>query len=480
MLLSEALKGIETLNNFTDREVSSVTSNSKECEENGIFCAISGRSFDGADFVDEALRNKAAVVISERKLSLKCAVLVKNARSAYAVVCKNMTGGSADRLRLVAVTGTNGKTSVATIISQILLNANINAGLISTIKASYNGISEALDKTTPDSFKLHSLFSDMEKAGVEAVSMEASSQALDQKRLDGITFEVGIFTNLTRDHLDYHSDMEDYFKAKKSLFEKASQAVINLDDSYGKRLCGEINIPFKTFSLVDESADFFADEIKMSAEGVSFILKHNDISSRVNFKIPGLYSVQNALAAVAASSLFGLSVETIVGGLSKIEGIKGRNEVVNSKSGVSVIIDYAHTPDGLKNIIESTRKYHKGKITVLFGCGGNRDREKRPLMGKIASELADRVIITTDNQRNESPKIIIEEIIRGVKKGSDFIALLDRKEAIRYAIMTAKKDEIIIVAGKGHELYQIIGNKKIYFDERRLIEGILKKSDKGE
>lgn len=480
MLLSEALEGITVLNEYWDTEIESVTANSREVTKNSLFCAITGRSFDGCLYGKEAAEKGAAAVLSEKELSLPNVVLVEDARSAYSRICKNFYKKSADRMKLCAVTGTNGKTSVATIISGILQNANINAGLISTIKASFNGRELTLDKTTPEPKTLHSLFYEMEQSGVQAVIMEASSQALHQKRLDGINFEVAIFTNLTEDHLDYHRDMAEYFEAKKSLFNMAKRAVINIDDDYGRRLASNCPAAYKTYSIFDDTADFFADDIVTKKDGVSFSLKHEGTISRVNFKIPGLYAVSNALAAIGCCFTLGMSIETITDGLGKIEGIKGRNEVVSGRSGVSVIIDYAHTPDGLKKILESTRKYHKGRLTAVFGCGGERDKEKRPQMGKIASELCDRVIITTDNPRREEPKKIIEDILKGVLKESDFIAFLDRKDAIRYAVMTAKKDEIIIVAGKGHELYQILGDKKIYFDERRLIEGILKRTEKGE
>ena len=474
MLLSVLLKGIEVRSSYTDVEIFDIKTNSNENLKGTVYVCISGTKIDGHIFSKLACEKGAVAVVSQKKTGAHNEVLVDDTHACYAIMCANYFLNRKESLCMIATTGTNGKTSVSTIVKRLLMSAHVPCGLISTIRAEYGEFTEELPRTTPDPYTLHRLFYDMVDNDIEVVSLEASSHALDQKRLENIWFDIAIFTNLTQDHLDYHESMEDYYHAKKKLFSMAKYAVINIDDAYGTRLAQESSIPYSSYSTLDETADFYADCIECRHNGVQFRLNHKELQCKIVFAIPGIYSVQNALASIATCVRMGLSLDTIAFGLSNMSGIMGRSEVIETGRGFSVICDYAHTPDGLVNILKSTRQYAKGKITLLFGCGGDRDKSKRPIMGSIASRYADFVIVTSDNPRTENPSSIIANILTGMPKDKPFIAIVDRRDAIRYAIATANQDDIIILAGKGHEQYQILGNKKLYFDERKLVHGILK------
>lgn len=474
MLLSALLENAEVLSQYSDCEIYDVKSDTDEVFIGCAFVCIKGSNVDSHIYAKTAIKNGAIAIICERDLGLKNQVVVSDTRKCFALMCKNLFEKAADNMKLVATTGTNGKTSVTTIINKIISDAGVSSGIISTIQAQYKDFIQELDNTTPESHTLHFLFKQMKDRGCEAVCMEASSHALDQKRLDFCNFEIAIFTNLTQDHLDYHSTMEEYYYAKKRLFSMSKYAVINIDNEYGIRLKNEIEIPYCTYSISQPDADFYADEIICTNDGVSFMLHHNQIQTRVKFAIPGLYSVQNALAASAAAFKMGISFKNIVESLSQIEIIKGRSEIIKTNKEFNLICDFAHTPDGLENILKTTKQYCKGRLVVLFGCGGDRDRDKRPQMGKIAADYADFIILTSDNPRTENPERIINEVIRGIPNSAKYIAITQRSTAIRYALATAKKGDTIILAGKGHEQYQVIGDKKLYFDERKVVEGCLK------
>lgn len=473
MLLSHLLEGIETSSVYEDREINGIKDDTRENLSDCLFVCIRGSKIDGHIFAKAALEKGAGAILCEEDLGLKKQILVKDTKEAYALACKNWYHDPARDMLLTAVTGTNGKTSVATIIKRLLEQNTISTGLLSTIQAEFAGEEFPLARTTPDAKELQSLLCRMKEKGIRAVSMEASSHALDQKRLFGLHFRVAVFTNLTQDHLDYHKNMEEYFKAKQKLFDMADMGVINLDDNYGKRLISELKIPFVTYSVKDSSADYFAEDIDYQDSGMEFTLCKEEDKRRVSFGIPGLYSVANALAAAAACEALGLSLDQIVQGLRKVGTIKGRNEIIPSNFGFQIICDYAHTPDGLENILKSTKDYAKGRIILVFGCGGDRDKTKRPLMGAVAARYADFLVVTSDNPRTENPGAIIGDILKGIPFDTPHIALIERREAIRYAISRAKKGDIIILAGKGHEEYQILGEKQLYFDEKRLVKGIL-------
>lgn len=478
MLLSKLLADINYLNedgftHFRDCEITGVESNTSNELKDKVYVCISGRNADGHNYAKLAEEKGAAIIICEHDTGAMQQLIVEDTRSCYALLCKRFYNNSADKLKLIAATGTNGKTSVSTMMAYVLNSVGIKTGLISTIKACYLDFSEELDNTTPDAGKLHSLFYRMFEMGCTAACLEASSHALDQKRLAHCSFQIAIFTNLTQEHLDYHNTMEEYYQAKRKLFNSAEIAVINIDDSYGRRLVNEIEIPCTTFSTKDSTADFFADEIMCDGSGVSFLLHHNHVKGRVRFAIPGLYSVKNALAVIASCQRLGISLENIFKALAEIEGIKGRGEVIKTNRPFDVICDFAHTPDGLENILKETRQYAKGRVVLLFGCGGDRDRSKRPIMAEIAAKYADFIIVTSDNPRTENPKMIIADILKGMPLGANYIVIADRTDAISYAVKTAKRNDIVILAGKGHEQYQVLGNKKLFYDERRIVKASL-------
>ncbi|WMJ23764.1 UDP-N-acetylmuramoyl-L-alanyl-D-glutamate--2,6-diaminopimelate ligase [Paludicola sp. MB14-C6] len=477
MLLSALLSKTKVLSEYKDCEVSDVKVNSNEQLKNAIYVCIHGVKIDGHQFAAEALRKGALYVICESNLGLEKQIIVEDTRLCYANMCKILFENKADLLTLIATTGTNGKTSVSTIIKTLLNNAGIETGLVSTIRAEYANEIESLEQTTPDPYILHQLFHKMERKGCKAVSMEASSHALDQKRLSGCQFEIGVFTNLTQDHLDYHKDMEDYYLAKRKLFNIARFGVINIDDTYGKRLTEEIQIPFYTYSIVNPKADFYADQIICSNQGVQFNLHHKQIESKVSFAIPGLYSVQNALAGIAVATKLGISLFNSISSIAKIKGIMGRNEIVYANPSYQIICDFAHTPDGLENILKSTRQYATGRVVLLFGCGGDRDKTKRPKMGAVASKYADFLIVTSDNPRTEDPEFIINDILKGIPENKDHVVIVDRSDAICYAIKNAMPNDTIILAGKGHEQYQIIGTRKYLYDERVIVQDCVNNKD---
>lgn len=487
MLLSDLLRGVELAAPLDPalarREIAGVTSSSHEELRNHVFACLKGRHADGHSFALRAEASGAAAILCERDTGCKRQILTPDTRSAYARICANFYGNPAHELTLAAVTGTNGKTSVATTVQRLLNAAGVRAGLLSTIQCEFTGRDgilrqQELPRTTPDPRDLHRLLREMAGEGIQSAVMEASSQALDQGRLFGLRFAVGVFTNLTQDHLDYHADMEEYYHAKESLFPQCSSGVVNLDDPYGARLAGRLEIPLLGYSTRDPRAELFAEEIRCGEDGVRFTLCYEGGRYPVSYGIPGIYSVQNALASIGACLRLGLSLERILADLPELGPIRGRNEVIPTGLGFRVICDYAHTPDGLENLLRSTREYAKGRIILLFGCGGDRDRSKRPQMGEVASKYADFLVLTSDNPRTENPGSIIGDIMKGVSI-RNYIVIVERREAIRYALAIARKGDTVILAGKGHERYQVLGQKTVYFDERRLVEGILRSMGSG-
>lgn len=476
MLLSSLLKIIEIYGNFSDCEITGVTSQSNKVQPGSLFVCIKGSQADGHSYAAKAVSQGAGAVLSEGAIVGVDTIICGDTHAAYALLCAAMLGNPAGSLRLIAVTGTNGKTSVATIIKRLLMDVCIPCGLISTIQAEYGNVKLPLSRTTPDPYDLHKFFADMVNNGIKAVSLEASSHALEQKRLEGLHFDFAVFTNLTQDHLDYHKNMVEYYKVKKSLFPMAENAVINIDSEYGRQLLSEIDVKAVTFSTKNSKADFYADRIECTINGVRFQLCHKDMRVQIQFGIPGIYSVENALAAIAVCVGMGLSLESIADGLSRMAGISGRSEIIAAANGFTVICDYAHTPDGLRNILNSVRRFtpKRGRLILVFGCGGDRDSIKRPIMGNIAAELADFTVVTSDNPRTEAPGGIISGILKGIPHAARYIAIADRREAVRYALSIAKSGDVVVLAGKGHEQYQILGDKELYFDERRLVKGIIK------
>ena len=477
MKLYELLRDVDCGLLRENLTISSVTCDSRKVEKGSLFICISGEHFDGHDHAQESLEKGAAAVVCERDLGLDCQIITPNTRMAYGIICANWFGNPANSLKLIGVTGTNGKTTVTSLIKNVLTACGLKTGLIGTIQ---NEIGEEIlptDKTTPDAYDLQALFRKMADAGCEYTVMEVSSHALDQCRIGNIHFDVAVFTNLTQDHLDYHKTMEHYFAAKRRLFDITEVGVINIDDDYGRELSLSAGCSVVTCSLNNPNADFYATNIECVSDGVSFHFSCNNIMSRIHFAMPGLYSVQNALAAAAVCREVGISIEKIAETLNNCTGVKGRSEIIPTGRDFTVICDYAHTPDGLLNILPSMKQFAKGRLITLFGCGGDRDKRKRPLMGEAAAQHSDFVIITSDNPRTEEPMAIIEDIIPGVEKfQTPYIVCPNRREAIAYAINHAQPGDVIVLAGKGHEDYQVIGTEKIHMDEREIVAEALRLS----
>ena len=478
MKLRELLEDITVLNSNIDlnEEVGSICYDSRKCEPGCAFVCIAGFKSDGHDYVAQALSRGAKVCIVGRAMQGVPHVLVENTRLALACMSSRWFDNPSTKFELIGVTGTNGKTSATYILKSILEEKGAKVGLIGT---NQNMIGEKIletERTTPESYELQELFAMMVSEGVSYVVMEVSSHSLALNRVSCCEFDVGIFTNLTRDHLDFHESMEDYYKAKAKLFGMATVGIINYDDEHGKRLLEEAPSKSFSFSIGSTEADVVAKNVKMSQEGIDCEILFKDRIFRAELGIPGKFSVYNALSAVTCALVLGIEPEVITGALSKIKGVKGRAEVVPTQGrDFTVIIDYAHTPDGIYNIISAVRGFAKGRIVALFGCGGDRDAGKRPKMGHMAGSMADFCIVTSDNPRSEEPGAIIEDILPGVKEtGCEYTVIENREEAIEYALQSAQAGDVILLLGKGHETYQILKDSTIHFDEREIVFKYLK------
>lgn len=478
MKLYDLIKGVaETA--LPDTEITEITSDTRrEIKKGAMFVCIKGNTFDGHSAAAEMLGKGAAVVVTERDLGLGQQIIVGDTRAVYPELCSAWFSHPERRLKLIGVTGTNGKTTITTVLKKTLAGFGCKVGLIGTCQ---NEIGEEIIpsvRTTPEPYELFELFRKMTDAGCEYAVMETSSQGLEQKRLGSCRFDVGVFTNLTQDHLDVHGTMENYYQAKKLLFDISDKAIINIDDEYGKRYAREIPCPYKTFSTISK-ADFYAEDILLSESGVKYVFCDGKTKHNVDFKMPGLFNVSNSLAVIACCETLGFDVESSIRQINKMQGVRGRAEVVPTERDFTVICDYAHTPDALVNVLSAIKESAKGKVKCLFGCGGNRDATKRPLMAAAAADNADFLIVTSDNPRNENPEEIISDVLKGLEgKDTPYIKICDRRQAIYWAVKNAEKDDIIVLAGKGHEDYQILaGGVKIHFDEREVVADALKELD---
>ncbi len=483
MLFSQLIKNIEYQGSFKDFEVSALTGDSRDdILENCVFVCIKGFQLDGHIFAKDVLDRGAGAVVVERDMNLKNQIIVKNSREAYAKMCCEFFDNPSKKLKLIGVTGTNGKTTITNIIRQILINNGKKVGLIGTIENIIDTLKIPAKHTTPDPLELNSLFSRMVSAGCEYAVMEVSSHALDQHRLDGCEFDIGVFTNLTQDHLDYHGSMENYFAAKSKLFSLCKTAVVNLDDSYGRTLAETLKgkCDLITFSSEKDSADYTAKNIKLDSDGVKFAFVGLDVIEKIKFSMPGDFSVSNAMASLCACTHAGLTPHEAAEGISESEGVRGRTEVLYSDENYTIICDYAHTPDGLEKLLSAVKSFAKGRIVTLFGCAGNRDATKRPKMAKIVGEASDFVILTSDNPRSESAVKIINDAIEGFRGvGTSFIAIEDRYSAIEWAIDNLKKGDTLVLAGKGHEDYQVLSYGTICFDEHKIVKDLINKNGVG-
>ena len=470
MLLSQLLDGVNVVSDYVDRNVNLIVNDSRKVRENDVFVCINGAVADGHLYAKKALENGATAVICERDLGLKEQIIVDDTHLAYSKMAANYFGNPSKKLKLVGITGTNGKTTTTKLVKGILTSVGKKVGLIGSIE---NEICDEVihaEKTTPDAIELEELYRKMVDADCEYCVMEVSSHALDQKRIGDSRYKVGVFTNLTQDHLDYHKTMENYFEAKTKLFDISEKAVINFDDEYGKKILEKIDIPAMTISMESKDATLSAYNISYYADRVEYAFDYEGEKYEVVFKMPGIFSVKNSLTAIAISLSLGVDVKDAVNGINNAKGVRGRSEIVPTGRDFTVICDHAHTPDGLENILSALKKTCKGRLIALFGCGGDRDSLKRPLMAKSSAKFADMLIITSDNPRTEDPVKIIEDILPGLD-GIDipYEVIVNRKDAIFYAVQNAKKDDTIVLAGKGHEDYQIIGTEKHHFDEREVV-----------
>ena len=474
MNLFSLLKGLEYEGNLADTEISGITSDTRQLEKGDLFICIKGLNFDGHTAAEKMLKAGALAVVVERDLGLSNQILVKDSRIAYGIICGNYFGNPAQKMKLVAVTGTNGKTTCVFMLKQILEAMGHKTGLISTVQYEIGDRILPSKNTTPDAYTFHSMLSKMYEGGCEYVVMEASSHALDQHRLAGVIFEVGAFTNLTVDHLDYHKTMENYFKAKKKLFDISKKAVVNLDDEYGRRLKSDLKEAV-SFSISDDNADFTAKNVVLTAHGGKFAFVGKNVIERMETCIPGEYSVSNAMTAAVCCIELGFNPDDIAKAMKKQRGVPGRLEVIYGGSDFTILRDYAHAPDALEKMLSTMRKFAEGRLIALFGCAGCRDRKKRREMGRIVMENCDYAVLTSDNPREEDIMQIINDTTIGMEDTKRYTVIPDRFEAINTAVNMLKKGDILVLAGKGHEDYQVFDYGSVYFNEKEIVLDILDK-----
>jgi len=471
MKLRDLLENVEVLEIAVDSdlEIRDVAYDSRKVTPGALFVAITGFASDGNRFIPMALEKGAAVVVTARKPDMDIPyVLVKSDRLALAAIGTNWFGHPAERMTMIGITGTNGKTSVTLLLKQVLENTlGAKVGLIGTMANQIGDEVVPTERTTPESFELQALFARMRDAGCTHVVMEVSSHALSLERVGGVHFQVAAFTNLTEDHLDFHKTMDAYCDAKALLMGRCDNAVINIDDPYGERMLRAASGNVLT-SAVHAEADLKAENLELLSDRIRFLAVSGGEKTSVELPIPGRFTVYNALTVLGVARCLGISAADCAAALSVAKGVKGRIEVVPTPGKeYTVLIDYAHTPDGLENVLRSVRDFCKGRIICVFGCGGDRDPIKRPIMGSIGVRYSDIGIVTSDNPRTEEPMAIIRDILQGIKEeDGEYFVIEDRRAAIRYAMDIAKKDDIIILAGKGHETYQDIAGHKHHLDER--------------
>jgi UDP-N-acetylmuramoyl-L-alanyl-D-glutamate--2,6-diaminopimelate ligase len=450
-------------------EVKDLAYDSRKVEPGTLFFCVRGEKADGHEFGARAVEEGASALVVERELTeLEVPqVVVPDSRAAMAPMAARFWDDPTAKLRVVGVTGTNGKTTTAFLVREILQAADVYCGLLGTVKQVVGGVEKEVVRTTPEAIELQKTFRQMLDGGDEACAMEVSSHAMTLHRADAIHFEVAIFTNLTQDHLDFHADMEDYFLAKRKLFEAGPKvAIVNVDDPYGRRLAEEFECI--TFSAEGAPADYSASAIEFDASGASFSVS----GMQLRTGLPGHFNVANALGAFAAAEAMGVGTELAVAGLARAARVPGRFEPIDEGQGFSVLVDYAHTPDSLENVLRAARRLTRGRLISVFGAGGDRDRDKRPKMGRAGAELSDLTVITSDNPRSEDPEAIVAEVAGGAEGAAgagELEVVVDRREAIALALGRAQPGDTVVIAGKGHEQGQEFeGGRKIPFDDREV------------
>ncbi|WP_102399352.1 UDP-N-acetylmuramoyl-L-alanyl-D-glutamate--2,6-diaminopimelate ligase [Haloimpatiens massiliensis] len=457
-------------------DIHSISWDSRRVKSNALFVCVKNRNVDRHDHASAAVNAGAIALVVEHEVQdipeNITIIKVQNTKVIVASIANTYYNEPSKKFNLIGVTGTNGKTSVSIFISKILEGLGRKVGVIGTIENRIGNKTLKTQKknpTTPDAIELQESFNEMIELDVKDVVMEVSSSALDNYRVYKCDFDMGIFTNLTQDHLEEHGTMENYKNAKMKLFKMCRLGIINSDDKVSKEIKHNAKCDIITYGI-HTSCDFKARDICYSLEGVNFILDFHGVLKKVSFKIPGKFSVYNALAAIAACYFLGIPLDIIIEEISNITGVAGRFQVVPNNKDYLTIVDYAHTPDALKNVLSTARELTKNRIILVFGCGGNRDKTKRPIMGEMGGEFADMCFITSDNPRNENPTGIINDIEVGIKKTNCiYEKIQDRKEAIYAALKAAKTGDIVIIAGKGHENYQIVGEKLIHFDDAEIV-----------
>lgn len=480
MKLKELLREIPVMAMTADpeTEIKNICYDSRTVEPGDLFVAVEGFKSDGHRFIPMAMEKGAAAVLCSRKPEGDTPfVQVKNSRLGLALVSAAYFGHPAKKLKMIGVTGTDGKTTSTMLMKQTLeacLQEKI--GLIGTISNWIGDRELPTERTTPESYELQKLLAKMAEEGCTIVLMEVSSHALALDRVAGIEFEAGLFTNLTQDHLDFHETMENYAQAKSMLFSKCRRGAVNLDDSWSEYMKQQAKCPLMGYSEKGKPAELTAEDVVLSAGGVAFTARYGTESARVELAIPGEFSVENALTVLAAGIMLDVPLEKLAAGLGGCRGVKGRVEVLRTPGDYTVVIDFAHTPDALEKVLKTMKSVTRGRLVVLFGCGGDRDGTKRPIMGRIAVDNADLTIVTSDNPRTEEPEAIIADILAGISDRTAVKIIPDRREAIFWAMDHHEPGDVILLAGKGHETYQEIHGVKYPMDERQIVEEYIQRS----
>ncbi|MHC9540617.1 MAG: UDP-N-acetylmuramoyl-L-alanyl-D-glutamate--2,6-diaminopimelate ligase [Vulcanimicrobiota bacterium] len=488
--LLSTLSGAEIRGN-TESEIFSLAYDSRQAQEGCLFFCITGFKMDGHAFAGDAVARGARALCVERDVEVPegiAVIKVPDTRCALAAMSACFYDYPSRKLKMIGVTGTNGKTTTTTLISEVMNRSGIKTGLIGTLFIQIGDIVRTSRVTTPESLDLQSILADMVSHGMEAVVMEVSSHALSLGRTSGVSFDRAVFTNLTQDHLDFHHSIDEYFNAKLMLFKELGQesgqelgqgpgmkpgamAVLNSDDNRTKEILACLSTPSLTYGTIDSNADFRAEDLSLGSGGAAFRLRTPEGEYPVSLSMTGTFNVYNALAALATLSTMGLEMSGCIRLAEEFHGVKGRFQMVRQGQDFAVIVDYAHTPDGLENILHAAREITSGTLVTVFGCGGDRDRTKRPLMGGIAARLSDVVIVTSDNPRTEDPEKIISDIEEGIlPEKKDYEKVVDRKSAIWKALDLGKKGDTVVIAGKGHENYQIFKDRTIHFDDVEVVQ----------
>lgn len=485
--LVRQLPDYQLVGSIDDIEITGVAYDSRRVEAGNLFVCIPGYRYDGHSFAQQAVAAGAYALVVERELIGLAVpqIVVGDARESMGLIAAAFWGYPSRSLRIIGVTGTNGKTTTTYLVKSVLEEAGYKVGLVGTIKNLIGDQEVEAARTTPESSDLQALFAQMLQAGVSHVVMEVSSHAVSLKRISGTEFDTGIFTNITQDHLDFHKNFDNYLLAKAQFFARIGQdavkagaktVVLNGDDHSSSRIAEYVHVPTLTYGIKEES-DLRAGEILLSQKGIEYMAHTPSGTARLQLKLLGEFNVYNSLAAVGAGLAEGISLDIIVRALGKAVGVRGRAELVDEGQDFAVVVDYAHTPDGLENILRTARGFTKNRLSVVFGCGGDRDRTKRPLMGQVAGSYADYTIITSDNPRSEEPAAICEDIVPGLEETAapgSYQVVVDRRQAIAQALANANPGDVVVIAGKGHEDYQIFKDKVIHFDDREEAAIILK------